>query len=371
MPYKPPDLTREEQIAKWAMENPREAEILRRKIQAGTATERDLPFTQPSIADRKREYYAENPDLDPQSTWSSVLETFGMDNPYANDSSSYDYRQKAWQESLDEGNPDMSWFLPEIPESYQLDEGGSMFWNGNPDDPRTGDEKDQAMALNFLSWPLFGLDDEYVAAFETYGQGRGNYEDNLKYARAVKERDYEYEPPFSARSIAGTTAGLLYGGPLLKGMMGAVEGGVRGTRMAMGLAAEPATRFGRAASGAANAAGSTGAFVAGTDFGEAEGDIGERLEAVGNDNDIVPMMIGGGIGGAVLGAGKSAAMKAVPAKAKGKKGKKGGILAASVEPAPMMPRGPRTPRPQPVAPFAPSVRDDINRALSGAKGRKR
>jgi hypothetical protein len=72
-----------------------------------------VPYVPPEdeLAKRKKNYYRnKRPDLDPQSTASRVLEMFGLDEPYRNDSGSYDYRKKAWDESVAEGNPDMAWF---------------------------------------------------------------------------------------------------------------------------------------------------------------------------------------------------------------------------------------------------------------------
>jgi len=64
------------------------------------------------LAARKREWYRQHPEQANQSTISKVLEFFGQDNPYANDSSSYDYRQQAWDDSQEAGNPDVGWMLP-------------------------------------------------------------------------------------------------------------------------------------------------------------------------------------------------------------------------------------------------------------------
>lgn len=62
------------------------------------------------LAARKRDWYSRHPDQATQSTMSKVLEFFGQDNPYANDSSSYDYRAQAHKERPD----DVSWMLPEL-----------------------------------------------------------------------------------------------------------------------------------------------------------------------------------------------------------------------------------------------------------------
>lgn len=61
----------------------------------------------------RRDYFRNvRPDLDPQSTASKIMEFFGADTPYAQNAQSYDYRQKAWDDSVKSGNPDMSWSLP-------------------------------------------------------------------------------------------------------------------------------------------------------------------------------------------------------------------------------------------------------------------
>lgn len=65
----------------------------------------------------RRDYFRNvRPDLDPQSWTSKTLEFFGADEPYRNDSGSYDYRQKKWDQSVSDGNPDISWSLPVIPD---------------------------------------------------------------------------------------------------------------------------------------------------------------------------------------------------------------------------------------------------------------
>ena len=70
-----------------------------------------MPYVPPAneLAQRKKRYYREKrPDLDPQSTTSRVMEFFGADEPYREDSGSYDYRAKKA-----EADPtDASWMIP-------------------------------------------------------------------------------------------------------------------------------------------------------------------------------------------------------------------------------------------------------------------
>lgn len=75
-----------------------------------------MPYrpTDEDIAANKKRYYAKHPETSPQSTWSRVLEFFGQDEPFAPDRRSYDYRQKAWDESVADGNPDVSWMVPAL-----------------------------------------------------------------------------------------------------------------------------------------------------------------------------------------------------------------------------------------------------------------
>lgn len=72
------------------------------------------PDADGDIARQRRDYYRKHPEQDTQSFYSKVLEMFGLDEPYRDDSGSYDYRQQAWDESVAKGSPDVSWFLPEF-----------------------------------------------------------------------------------------------------------------------------------------------------------------------------------------------------------------------------------------------------------------
>lgn len=96
-----------------------------------------MPYVPPEdeLARRKKDYYRnKRPDLDPQSNVSWLLEQVGLDEPYRNDSGSYDYRKKAWDESVAEGNPDVGWFLPELNDESVSEVGGFLeralgYWN--------------------------------------------------------------------------------------------------------------------------------------------------------------------------------------------------------------------------------------------------
>lgn len=70
---------------------------------------------------RKDYYRGPRKDIDPQSNTSWLLEQAGLDQPYRDDAGSYDYRQKKWDQSVAEGNPDMSWMFPELSDE-QTDE---------------------------------------------------------------------------------------------------------------------------------------------------------------------------------------------------------------------------------------------------------
>lgn len=367
MPYRPPSLSREEQIAQWAAEHPEEARVLYKKAQDGTLTEADLPFTQASMKERKEEYYANNPEQDSRSWWSHVLEGMGYEDPYAEDSSSYSYRKKKWDESVRDGNPDMSWFLPELPETWQMSDPGE-------NDPRPENEKYQAMILNGLSWPLFGFDDEVVAgAGALFGQG--TYDDNVRQARRIKEEDVAYEPSFSPRSVVGTTAGLLSGGPIFSGINKGADMLIRGGRRVLGLAPEAASGAGKAAQGAASLGASGAGTIAVMDMGEAEGDVGDRVNAVTEDGSIAPFAAATAVGGGILApviskaGGALKRMFAKPAETTGAKV----MPRKPPEPwdNPRPPKKPKKPFDLPKGTKPASVRDDIEAAIVEAPKRRK
>lgn len=91
--------------------------------------ERDRLASDDDEIARWRKAYFRNvrPDLDPQSAPSKVLEFLGLDNdPYARDERSFDYRNEAWNESVDRGSPDVSWMLPELSDEAVTDVGSAI-----------------------------------------------------------------------------------------------------------------------------------------------------------------------------------------------------------------------------------------------------
>lgn len=370
MPYRPPSLSREEQIAQWAADHPEEARVLYQKAQAGTLKDSDLPFTQASMKERKEEYYANNPQQDERSWWSHVLEGMGYEDPYADDSSSYSYRKKKWDESVKDGNPDMSWFLPELPETWQMADPGE-------NDPRPENEKYQAMILNGLSWPLFGFDDEVVAGAGALF-GNGTYDENVRQARRIKEEDVAYEPSFSPRSVVGTTAGLLSGGPIFSGINKGADMLIRGGRRVLGLAPEAASGAGKAAEAAASLGASGAGTLAVMDMGEAEGDVGDRVKAVTEDGSIAPFAAATAVGGGILApviSKAGGALKRMFAKPTETTGAKVMPRTPADPLDPKLPRRPSDPT-QPKLPKRPprkprTVRDDIEAAIVEAPKRRK
>lgn len=367
MPYRPPTLSRDEQIAQWAAEHPEEARVLYQKAQDGTLTEADLPFTQPSMKERKEEYYANNPEQDNRSWWSRVLQGMGFEDPYADDSASYEYRKKKWKESTDANNPNMAWFLPEIPDTWQMAE-------PDENDPRPENEKYQAAILNYLSWPLFGFDDEVVAGAGAL-LGQGTYDENVKNARRIKEEDAAYEAPFSPRSVVGTTAGLLTGGPIFAGLNKGADALIKGGRKVLGLAPEAASGAGKAAEAAASLGASGAGTLAVMDMGEAEGGFTDRVNAVAEDGSIVPFAAASAVGGGILApviskaGGAIKRMFAKPAETTGAKV----MPRKPPEPwdNPRPPKKPKKPFDLPKGAKPASVRDDIEAAIVEAPKRRK
>ncbi len=88
-----------------------------------------MPYRRPEdeLAKAKKKYYAAHPDMDPQSTLSKVMEFFGADEPYRNDSGSYDYRRQAYDEYTAANDPRASeWSLPEIPDETKYNVGAGL-----------------------------------------------------------------------------------------------------------------------------------------------------------------------------------------------------------------------------------------------------
>lgn len=345
----------------------------------------------------RAEYYADNPGSDPQSTYSKVLEYYGADEPYAPHSGSYDYRQKKWQQSLDEGNPDMQWFLPEIPEPDQIAEGAAQFFGvSRPEDPRSGDDVAKAHILNMLSIPTLGFQDELVAGIGSNIPGRGTtYEQELEDARRIQDEASQYQKWFDLPNMLSTGAGVAGSFATLEPFFSLPGKAVQGGRKMMGLAPEASSRAGRWAT-------DTGTFATGllgldavNDMGNADGDLGQRMQAVTEDEDIVPSTVGTIIGASVLGplmrGGYSKAKKAAQrlsrsGKAAAASKRVAARPVASARPGtpgtdpdigyPRRPGTPVSPEPVPGRPLVPEpvpmegVRSDIERALR-ARGRRR
>lgn len=272
----------------------------------------------------RRDYFRNaRPDLDPQSTTSKIMEFFGADTPYAQNAQSYDYRQKAWDDSVKSGNPDMSWSLPaadsfkfwgdevdgRIPTQAEASE--ALGRGATPDeiaaarevmaDPRTRDEKNAGTALAALDFPLFGMGDETLAAAMS-ATGRGTYDDELALARGIQDRWEGNEPIIGPRGVTGLAGGLVGG----LAPAGALWSGVG---KATSLAAKPVTALGRGAKATADA-GAAG----GTDFGlwglgHERGSLSERASKV------EPETIGGGAAFGVIAGPVAGALGAAPAAA--------------------------------------------------------
>lgn len=320
---------------------------------------------------RKKQYYDANPEQDPQSWPSWFLEQFGFDDPYANDSGSYDYRAKRAQEEMDSGNPDVSWMFPAIPDQWQLEEGGKRFIQGEEWDDRPWEEKTQAAILNGLSWPLIGFEDEIVGGAMSVLPGGGTYDEEVQKARTIEERDAEYSPTITATDILTTGAGL--GGAF--GSYGLVAG--PWGRMA------PKTVAGKVGKYAAMPAGSAGYFTA-MDMGEDTGSFEDRINNVDPSTPIAGAafpMLGGA--GAIIGKGGSKAKEMIRNmfKTKGATAVNPGKAKAPLPPsqAPYRPKRPTKPKPDkgdipkgatPQTPIT-SVRDDIEAAIVEAPKRRK
>lgn len=241
------------------------------KRQWGTAT--DQKNADDQGAWRKDYFRRVRPDLDPQSTMSGVMEFFGLDDkPYQTDASSFDYRQRRYDET---GDP--SWnpfFAPEIlntPTGQVIQEGYDLInrgdetpadqfrrqlqeendqrqqygmaplseeefglslrdaWaddfrrkhNRNPTeeefdeyvnqkygDTRTRKERYAGALLNMFDFPALGMQDEIAAGAMSMLPGRGTYDEELKRAEEIQKKWEEFEPGDSALNL-GTTAGGL------------------------------------------------------------------------------------------------------------------------------------------------------------------
>lgn len=290
-----------------------------------------MPYRRPEdeLAKGKKDWYRRHPDQDPQSTMSKVLEFVGLDEPYRNDSGSYDYRKQAWDESVAAGNPDMSWFLPELSGAQKYDL-GSIYsgFTGDDDyvdpevdhDPRTVAERNAGAVMDFLSWPLWGFEDEVLAGAMSALPGRGSYDDELALARAIRKDHDEYEPLFSARSVLSNGAGVLAGaGPLTAAIM-APYGAMRGARVAMGMAPEAVSTAGKVAQKVIPGAVSGGMVAPTIGFASREGGFDERMK--GADTEALAGAIGGGLVFPALGYGAKLAWRGAKAAGRWARGRK-------------------------------------------------
>lgn len=268
-----------------------------------------MPYrpTDEDLRQRKKKWYKDHPEYqDPQSSWSKVLEFFGMDNPYANDASSYDYRKRAWDEygekhNPDYGNPDVSWMLPEIPDpvadgTAAVYDGVKDWWGSKTEgDPRDWKERYAGAILNGLDWATFNFGDEAAAAFSSMMPGGKSYDDEYKDAQRIHDRYREWEPDFSPLDLGSGAAGFAggWGAAMLpfKGAQGAVQGaqrvlGIPGAKTLPGKFVQS----------------SVSAVPAGiTDWsayklGESEGNLGERAGNISEED-----LISGSIFGSIFG----------------------------------------------------------------------
>lgn len=372
MPYRPTSDDPSEQLAKWASQNPEAYKhLLALAAKEGTTVDDPkfqqrhadiMPVVYKPLHQKKRDYYDENPEGDPQSYTSWLLEQFGLDEPYREDSGSYDYRHKKWQQSQDSGNPDLSWMFPVIPEPYQLEEGGNRFLYGEDYDPRDWKERTQAAILNGMSWPALGFEKEAMAGMMSILPGGGTYEQELDNARNIENRDSEFNPHIGINDVAATVLGL----PAMFGSYGGVS--KAWSRLA------PKTLPGKVAKYAAMPAGSS-AYFTGMEAGSQPGDtIQDKFSNVSPETPIVGAVfpVVAGAPGVV-----SKGARYVKDKIKGFFSQPNAtvIPKTTTLPVPQIPSSParnRAPKRKPKEPGGrntkrpitdPSVRDDINRAI--------
>jgi len=278
MPYKPNEKSEKDQMIQWYLNHPD-------KFEEDSASGRSsVPIILDTVQDKKREYYdrPENKGSDPQSYYSAVLDFFGMDTPYANNETSYDYRNdpSRWSQfEVDKKgdripesvNPHVAYMFPEVPSDEQrqnfYDE-----WVENPNDPRSTDEKNQAAILGALAWPLMGANDEAMAGAMSVLPGGGSYDEELKTARDLQKREEEHGRVFSPRNLASGAVNFLGAAPVISATQKLLPTFQKGTTL-LGKAGEYA---GKTASAAALGAGELGAY----DFNSAEGGYENRARSI-------------------------------------------------------------------------------------------
>lgn len=396
MPYRPTELSAKEQAQQWYMQHPESVRRLRAQGVSGAdpglldpANSEGNPDIVPvildPIQDKKRRYYRHHPDQDPQSTTSKVMEFFGFDQPYRNDSRSYDYQQKKWDQSVNEGNPDMSWFLPAFNDDVQSVYEGSMPNNYGEDDPRTDAQRWQGAVDDFLSFPMLGMQDEAVAGVGAL-TGDGTYEDNLNRARDVEDAGMEWTPVWNR--VAHNLAGLPLDAPVLIGGAALAGKGLQTAKRAAGFA--PATsRLGRAAEEIATTSPAFAAEDAMWQMGNARGDLSERADQF-NPNwaiaaSMFPVYMGGGqlirglgesaweagsrIGKSMFGKSKKAANSASVASARAND--MAPIPKDTMPAKPSKPLPPRSPEPKLIPRKPETVREDLTKAMRDSRLRDR
>ncbi len=318
----------------------------------------------------RREYYKEaRPDIDPQSTYSKVMEFVGMDNPYVPNEDSYDYRSERWRRERASGDPDLSWSVPEIgpqmreaatdaynnvfrgtavpaqeayekardsvdgeytPQDYYDDEVSQFRARNGRDptpeeaeqikmrlfDPRTYNEKNAAAVLNLLDFPLAGFGEEAAAGAMSVIPGRGTYEQELDLARRIQGESDLLDPITSPRVILPAIAGFIAGGGPIGAAAKGAEKVIGVGRKAFGMAPQATTRVGRAATTAASGGAVGAGDFAAYQYGSGEGGHEERMKAI----DPMVTAAGGVAGGVVFpavgaafGAGARGTKKAVKA----------------------------------------------------------
>lgn len=398
MPYRPTELSKREQAQQWYQDHPDAVARLRAMGVSGadpelldprfSADNTDVvPVLLDPLQDKKRRYYREHPDQDPQSTTSKVMEFLGLDQPYRNDSRSLDYQRKKWQQSVDSGNPDMSWFLPEFNDDTESVYRGSMQNNYGQDDPRTDEQRWQGALDDFLGFPLLGMQDEAVAGVGA-ATGHGTYDENLARARDIEDAGIEWTPAWNR--TFHTLAGLPLDAPVLMGGAALTGRGLQATKKAAGFA--PATsKLGRATEEIATTSPAFAAEDALWQMGNARGDMQERADQF-NPNwaiaaSLFPVWMGGG--SLLRGAGEAAWDVGSRLGKRFLGGEKSAARAATAsspisgEPAPV-PRSPmpqrvkaRMPRKPPEQPIPqgvkpqPTVRDDLKKAIQQSRMRDR
>lgn len=323
MPYRPPDQSRLDQARQFYRDHPEAVRALR---EAGISPNDPrlldpewqkqnpdlIPFTQDSIADRKKRWYDKHPKGDPQSTTSKVLEFLGLDQPYYNDSRSYDYSQKKWQKSLDENNPDLSWMFP-ITDDMSDVASGSMANTFGEEDQRSFKDKVSGQLLRFLDIPAVGFGDEAVAGVMSYADDVP-YQEALDKVRGVSEYASEHTPIWSqAPAIAGSVVASL---PAFAAETAAANKGIGAFRKIFGFSPTPASAAGKTVRGMTSGSTAIAADDAAYQMGSVPGTAKERSEYYDPTQTAVfaslPIFMGAGemLGHAYRG-GKNAVRKGV------------------------------------------------------------